>query len=63
MNLNIIQTNNATHDLILSITKICGTPNKQTHRKSEETIEYKLTIPNETLSFKPFFFLAWILIG
>ena len=32
MNLNMIHHKNKTEDLLLSITKICETLNKQTHR-------------------------------
>ena len=38
--------------LILSITKNCETLVEQTHRKVEETLEFKLTPPSETFSFK-----------
>ena len=31
----------------------CETPIKQTHRKAEETLEFKLTKSGETISLKP----------
>ena len=53
MNLNMIRPKNETEDLLLSITKNCETLNKQTHRKAEETLEFKMTKPTETFHFKP----------
>ena len=53
MNLNMIRPKNETEDLLLSITKICETLIKQTHRKSEETLEFKMIKPRETFHFKP----------
>ena len=53
MNLNIIRPKNETEDLILSITKNCETLIKQTHRKAEETLEFKMVKPRETFHFKP----------
>ena len=53
MNLNMIQTKNETENLLLSITKICETLIKQTHRKAEETLEFKMIKPRETFHFKP----------
>ena len=44
---------NETEDLILSITKNCETLIEQTHRKAEETLEFKLTKPREALNFNP----------
>ena len=41
MNLNTIRPKNETEDLLLSITKICETLIEQTHRKAEETLEFK----------------------
>ena len=49
----MIRPKNATEDLFLSITKNCEKHNKQTHWKSKETLEVKLTQPEETFSFKP----------
>ena len=53
MNLNMIQPKNKTEDLLLSITKNCETLIEQTHRKPEETPEFKMTKPKETFHFKP----------
>ena len=53
MNLNMIQPKNQTEDLLLSITKNCETLIKQTHRKAEETLEFKMIKPRETIHFKP----------
>ena len=43
MNLNMIQPKNQTKNLLLSITKNCETLIKQTDRKAEETLEFKMT--------------------
>ena len=53
MNLNMIRPKNETENLLLSITKNCQTLIKQTHRKAEETLEFKMIKPRETLHFKP----------
>ena len=53
MNLNMIQPKNQTEDLLLSITKNCETLIDQTHRKEEETLEFKMIKPRETFHFKP----------
>ena len=53
MNLNMIQPKNKTEDLLLSITKICRTLIEQTHTKSQETLEFKMTKPRKTFHFKP----------
>ena len=53
MNLNLIRPKKETEDLLLSITKNCGTLIEQTHRKEEETLEFKLTKPKKTFRFKP----------
>ena len=53
MNLNMIRPKNETEDLLLSITKNCETLIEQTHRKPEETLEFKMTRPRETFHFKP----------
>ena len=53
MNLNMIQPKNETENLLLSITKNCQTLIKQTHRKAEETLEFKMIKPRETFHFKP----------
>ena len=49
----MIQPKNETEDLLLSITKNCETLIKQTHRKAEETLEFKMIKPRETFHFKP----------
>ena len=53
MILNMIRPKNETEDLLLSITKICETLIKQTHRKPQETLEFKLVKPRETFHFNP----------
>ena len=53
MNLNIIQPKNETENLLLSITKNCETLIEQTHRKPEETLEFKMLKSRETFHFKP----------
>ena len=42
-----------TEDLVLAITKNCETLIKQTHRKPEETLEFKMTKSRETFHFIP----------
>ena len=42
-----------TEDSLLSITKNCETPIKQTHRKAEETLEFKLSQSRQTTHFSP----------
>ena len=63
MNLNIIRPKNETEDLLLSITKNCETLIKQTHRKAEETLEFRLIKLRETFSFKPPFSIerSWMI--
>ena len=51
MNLNMIRPKNETEDLLLSITKNCETLIEQTHRKAEETLEFKLSKSGETFHF------------
>ena len=53
MNLNMIRPKNETKDLLLSITKNCKMLIELTHRKPEETLEFKLTKPTETFHFTP----------
>ena len=53
MNLKLIQPKNETQDLLLSITKNCVTLIEQTHRKAEETLEFRTTKPRETIHFSP----------
>ena len=38
----MIRPKNETENLLLSITKNCETLIKQTHRKAEETLEFKI---------------------
>ena len=52
MNLKMIRPKLDTEDLLLSMTKNCETPIKQTHRKAEESLEFKLTKPRKTFRFK-----------
>ena len=51
MNLNMIRPKNETEDLLLSITKNCETLIEQTHRKAEETLEFKMNKSTETFHF------------
>ena len=53
MNLNIIRPKNETQDLLLSITKNGETLLEQTHRKAEETLEFKMGISKEFFHFNP----------
>ena len=53
MNLNMIQPKNETETLLLSSTKNCEKLVEQTHRKPEETLEFKMTKPKEIFHFKP----------
>ena len=53
MNLNMTKLKNGTEDLLLLITKNCQTLIDQTHRKAEETLEFKMIKPKETFHFKP----------
>ena len=53
MNLNMIRPKNQREDLLLSITKNCETLIEQTHRKAEETLEFKMNKSRETFHFKP----------
>ena len=51
MNLNMIRPKNETEDLLLFITKNCETLIEQTHRKAEETLEFKMIKPKQTFHF------------
>ena len=53
MKLNMFRPKNETEDLLLSITKNCEMLIEQTHRKAEETLEFKMIKPRETFHFKP----------
>ena len=52
MNLKVIRSKKDTEGFLLSITKNCTTINKQTCRKAEGTLEYKLKKSRETFSSK-----------
>ena len=49
----MIRPKNETEDLLLSITKNCETLIKQTHKKAEETLVFKMIKPGETFHFNP----------
>ena len=49
----MIRPKNKTEDLLLSKTQNCETLIEQTHRKAEETLEFKMIKPRETFHFKP----------
>ena len=49
----MIQPENETEGLLLSITKNCKTLIDQTHRKAEETLEFKMIKSKQTFHFKP----------
>ena len=51
MNLNMIRPKNETENLLLTITKNCETLIEQTHRKAEETFEFKLSKSREAFHF------------
>ena len=53
MNLNMIRPKNETENLLLSITKNCETLIEQTHRKTEETLEFKMKKSREIFQFSP----------
>ena len=53
MNLNMIQPKNETEDLLVPISKNCEMLIQQTHRKPEETLEFKMLKPRETFHFNP----------
>ena len=53
MNLNMIRPKNETENQLLTITKNCETLIEQTHRKAEETLEFKMNKSRETFHFKP----------
>ena len=61
MNLNLIRSKNETQDLLLSITKKCETLIDQTHRKGEETLEFKMTKPKELSRFSPLIQINWMI--
>ena len=49
----MIRPKNETEDLLLSITKNCEKLVEQTHRKPEETLEFKMLKPREIFHFTP----------
>ena len=49
----MIRPKNETDNLLLSITKNCETLIEQTHRKAEETLEFKMNKSRESFHFKP----------
>ena len=49
----MIRPRNKPEDLLLSRSKNCETLNKQTHTRSQETLEFKPTQTKDTFSFKP----------
>ena len=42
-----------TEDLLLSITKNCELPIKQTHRKQQKTLEFEIIKSKEIMAFEP----------
>ena len=53
MNINVIRPKNQTEDFLLSLTKNCDTLIEQTHRKAEQTLEFKMIKPRKTFHFNP----------
>ena len=53
MNLKMIRPKNKTEDLLKSIPKNCEKLIEQTHRKAEETLEFKMSKPRATFHFNP----------
>ena len=49
----MIQPKNETEDLLSSLTKNCETLIEQTHKKPQETLEFKMVKPREAFHFKP----------
>ena len=49
----MVRPKEETQDLLLSITQKRQTLIEPTHRKAEETLEFKLNKPRETFHFKP----------
>ena len=49
----MVRPKNQSEDLLLSKTKNCETLIGQTHRQSEETLEFKMIKPREILQFSP----------
>ena len=53
MNLIMIRPKTETEDLLLSLTENCQTLSEQTHKKPEETMDYRLTKLRKTFHFSP----------
>ena len=53
MDLDVIKPKNKSEVFLLSITENCETLFKQTHTRSRETLEFKLTKSRETFCFNP----------
>ena len=53
MNLNTIRPKNETENLLLTITENCETLIEQTHRKAEQTLEFKTNKSREKFHFSP----------
>ena len=53
MNLNMIRPKNDTEDLLHSKSKNCETLFEQTHKKAEESVEFKMVKARETFHFIP----------
>ena len=49
----MIKPENETEDSLLSITKYCERLVHQTHRRTAETLEFKMIEPREIFYFKP----------
>ena len=49
----MIRPRKKTEVLLLSITKNCETPIKQTHTRPQETLEFKLSQSRQTFHFNP----------
>ena len=49
----MVRPKDETQDLLPSITKNCQRLIEQTHKKAEETLEFKMNKPKETCHFKP----------
>ena len=66
MNLDMFRPQNKTEASLLSFTKVFEKSNKQTHKKSQETQEFKLTQLRDTFSIKPSVYLGldtkWIIV-
>ena len=53
MNLNMIRLKDETEHLFLSNTKNCDLLIEETHRKAQESLEFKKIAPRETFHFNP----------